>query len=60
MTARQIKRRKYGPPAQYRAMQVSLALELWGLLQFSMPLEWARTGHQHANATIKHPTEPNA
>jgi hypothetical protein len=32
MTARQIKRRKYGPPARYRATQVSLALELWALL----------------------------
>lgn len=29
MSARQIKRRKYGPPARYRAMQVTTALELW-------------------------------
>ena len=29
MTARQIKRRKYGPAAKFRAEQVSLALELW-------------------------------
>jgi hypothetical protein len=35
MSARQIKRRKYGPPARYRAMQVSLALELW----HSLPAE---------------------
>lgn len=32
MSARQIKRRKYGPAAKFRAEQVSLALELWAWL----------------------------
>jgi len=40
MTARQIKRRRYGSPTRYRAMQVSLALELWHSLPDDVRNPW--------------------